>query len=204
MKILGFVGSPRKKGNTDILIDAVLDGAKKKGFDVEKIYLSDLDFSGCIACEGCRLTCKCVLDDDMKEIYKKLEASDGIVLGSPTYFYNMTWLTKKFLDRLYAYEVFDETDRSVWLSPNEINGMKYAVTVSVCEQETEENMGFTSQAMNLALRSVGWRTVDEVKFLHLFERGKVKNEPLFLEKAEAAGEKLAKTIILANKIKNNS
>jgi hypothetical protein len=58
--------------------------------------------------------------------------------------------------------------------------------------------------MNLALRSVGWRTVDEVKSLHLFEHGKVKNKPLFLEKAKAAGEKLAKTIILANKIKNNS
>ncbi len=202
MKILGVVGSPRKRGNTDILVDSVLDGAKRKGFDVEKIYLEDLDFRGCIACEGCRKTSKCVLNDDMEEVYSKLETSDGIVLGSPTYFYNITWLTKKFLDRLYVYEVFDETDRSVWLSPNEVNGMKYAVTIAICEQETEENMGFASQAMNLALRSVGWRTVVEIKAFHLFECGKVKEESRFIKEAEDAGEKLAKTIILANKLKS--
>lgn len=174
MKVLGIIGSPRKNGNTDILVNSVLQGVKEKGFEVEKIYLSDLNFKGCIACEGCRKTCKCVLKDDLEDVYVKLEESDGIVLGSPTYFYNVTWLTKKFLDRLYAYEVFDETDRSVWLSPNEVNGSKYAVTVSICEQETIENMGFTSDAMNLTLQSVGWRTVESIKALYLYERGEAQ------------------------------
>ncbi|NBI08206.1 flavodoxin family protein [Senegalia massiliensis] len=202
MKVLGIIGSPRKNGNTDILVDSVLQGVKEKGFEVEKIYLSDLDFKGCIACEGCRKTCKCVLKDDLEDVYVKSEESDGIVLGSPTYFYNVTWLTKKFLDRLYAYEVFDETDRSVWLSPNEVNGSKYAVTVSICEQETIENMGFTSDAMNLTLQSVGWRTVESIKALYLYERGEAEAEYELKERSKKAGVKLTKTIILADKTRS--
>ncbi len=201
MKILGVMGSPRKKGNTDILVDSVLNGAKVLEAEIEKIYLSDLNFKGCIGCEGCSKTCKCVLKDDMQSVYQKLEEADGIVLGSPTYFYNVSGLTKMFIDRLYAYEVFNDNDRSVWLSRNEVLGTKYAVTIAVCEQETEDNIGFASDAMSIALKAVGWRTVDNIKALHLFKRGEAITHQMLIETAEKAGEKLAKTILLADNLK---
>jgi len=137
----------------------------------------------------------------MQSVYQKLEEADGIVLGSPTYFYNVSGLTKMFIDRLYAYEVFNDNDRSVWLSRNEVLGTKYAVTVAVCEQETEDNIGFASDAMSMALKAVGWRTVDNIKALHLFKRGEAITQQMLIETAEKAGEKLAKTILLADNLK---
>ena len=202
MKILGIVGSSRKKGNTDILVDTVLKSAENCGAQVEKIYLSDYDFEGCRACEGCNKTFKCVLKDDMQEIYKKINESDGIVLGSPTYFYNVSSLTKKFIDRLYAYDTFHDDDRSVWISYNEVFGMKYAVTVAVCEQENEDDMGYTSIVMDKTLQSVGYRVVQSVKALHAFKKGEIKQKDDILYICEKAGEKLYKTIELSYSIKN--
>ncbi len=203
MKILAIVGSPRKKGNTDILVDNVCLGIQSQGLEVEKIYLSDYKFEPCIGCEGCSKTCKCVLKDDMQVIYKKLDESHGIILGSPTYFYNVSALTKKFIDRLYAYDIFDPEDRSVWLSPNEVFGLKYAVTVAVCEQEDESDMGVTSDIMVKTLASVGYRTVSSIKALHLFKKGAVNDYANIQLQAKKAGEKLAKTLKLYSLLKEN-
>ncbi|MBK5254098.1 MAG: flavodoxin family protein [Peptostreptococcaceae bacterium] len=203
MKILGIVGSARKRGNTDTLIDKVLEGAEKQGAEIKKIYLADYDFKGCISCEGCQKEYKCIIKDDMQKIYKLLDEADGLVLGSPTYFYNVNGLTKNFLDRLYSYEIFDDEDRSVWLSPNEVNGMKYAVTVAVSEQKSKEDMGFTSEALSKTLVAVGWRSVANIKALHVFEKGKVTKEKETIKEAYDAGERLVKTLVLAEKVKKN-
>ncbi len=201
-KILGIVGSPRKNGNTDILVDNVLLGVDSNNFETEKIYLGDLDFRGCIGCEGCAKTNKCIVKDDMQILYEKLDNAAAIVLGSPTYFYNVSSLTKIFLDRLYAYEVFDVEDRSVWLSVYEAIGMKYAVTVAVCEQQSEHDMGFTSQAMSMTLAAVGYRCVENLKLLHLFKKGEASGDNIALLNAQKAGAKLSKTVLLANATKN--
>jgi hypothetical protein len=73
-------------------------------------------------------------------------------------------LTKNFLDRLYAYEIFDDEDRAVWLSPNEVKGMKYAVTLAISEQKSKDEAA--------------------------------------VNEAYEAGEQLAKTLLLAQKVKN--
>ncbi len=200
-KIIGIVGSARKKGNTDLLVDKVLSGAEACGVEIEKIYLSDLQFQGCIGCEGCLRTRRCVLKDDMQTLYEKLNAAHGWVLGSPTYFYNVSALMKMFIDRLYVYEVFDVSDRSVWLSPAEVLGAKYAVTVAVCEQKDEADMGFTSEAMRLALQAVGVRSVENLKVLHLFQKGEALRHETLLQNAYNAGEKLAKTVALADTVR---
>ncbi len=202
-KVLALVGSPRKNGNTDILVDAVLEGVVSEGLEIEKIYLGDINFDGCIGCEGCRKTCRCIIKDDMQEIYAKLEASKGLILGSPTYFYNVSALTKKFIDRLYAYDIFDPQDRSVWLSPNEVFGLKYAVSVAVCEQEDIADMGVTSDVMTKTLSAVGYRTVAAIKGLHAFKKGEICAQKDILQDAHKAGAKLGKTIALAEYLRKN-
>lgn len=202
MKILALVGSPRKRGNTDTLVDAAITGASLLGAEVEKVYIRDLQFEGCIGCEGCSKSCVCVIKDDMQRIYKKLDESEGLILGSPTYFYNVTWLTKKFLDRLYAYEIFSPHDRSVWTNYNEVHGLKYALTIAVCEQENEHDMGFTSETMSMTLQAAGWRSIENLKILHVFEKGAVDTLSEILKQAERAGKKLARTIELYTSEKN--
>lgn len=202
MKVLGIVGSSRKNGNTDTLIDSVLNGVKDSGIEVEKIFLSDYDIADCKGCEGCHKTHRCVINDGMRDIYKKMNDCDGLVLGSPTYFYNVTGITKCYIDRLYQYEIFDDDDRSVWISPNEVFGVKYAVTVAVCEQIDVADMGVASEALNKALTAVGYRVISAVKALHLFERNAAKGREDLIDEAYWAGKKLGKTLILAEKTKN--
>jgi multimeric flavodoxin WrbA len=201
MKVLGIVGSPRKGGNTDILIQNVLQGAASVGIETERLHLADCSFSGCTGCEGCRDSFRCIVKDGMQSVYDKLEEADGIVLGSPTYFYNMSSLTKAFIERLYCYDVFDETDRSLWLSPGDLRGAKYAVTVAVCEQNKAEDMGFTSKAMDLSLQSVGYRIVESLKVLHLFHKGEAVKHQEILSEALSAGKKLGMTLLLAERWK---
>ena len=204
MKVLGIVGSARKNGNTDVLVRHVLQGVSSCGIGTELIYLSDCCFTPCTGCEGCRDSFRCVKKDDMQLIYEKLEEAEGIVLGSPTYFYNMSSLTKAFIERLYCYDIFDKTDRSVWLSFGELFGIKYAVTAAVCEQNKVEDMGFTSVAMDMSLQAVGYRVVESLKVLHMFGKGDAKKHKDILNEAIAAGAKLGKTIVLADRIKKKS
>lgn len=202
MKVLGFVGSERKNGNTDLLTQKILKGVASCGIEVEQIYLSDLTFVPCNGCEGCRSSFRCVKKDDLQEIYNKIDKADGIVLASPTYFYNITSITKAFLERLYCYDLFHPEDRSVWLNLNELIGTKFAVTLAICEQNNTEDMGVTSLVMDKSLQAVGFRIVESMKALHLFEKGACINHDDILTEADAAGQKLGKTILLANKMKN--
>jgi multimeric flavodoxin WrbA len=201
MKVLGLVGSSRKGGNTDILVKEVLNGVQSENIDTQYIFLEDYKIADCTGCEGCKNTLACVIQDDMQRLYPLLEEADAIVLGSPTYFYNITAKVKSFLDRLYCYELFDESDRSVWMGLNEITGLKYGVTVAVCEQEDEADMGFTSPALSKPLEALGYRIVTNIKALHVYKKGSIKDDPAQLEKAMEAGVRLAKTLKLREKYK---
>ncbi|MFA9423722.1 MAG: flavodoxin family protein [Sedimentibacter sp.] len=204
MEVLGIVGSSRRSGNTDILVNKVLEGVKSNGIETNCIFLPDFNIKDCTGCEGCKSSYKCVIKDDMQKIYPLIEKADALVIGSPTYFYNVTGLTKNFLDRLYCYEIFDESDRSVWMGLTEALGVKYAVTVAVSEQEKEEDMGYTSLTLSRTLEAVGYRVVDNIKALHVFGKGdivKYKNE---LEHAVLVGEKLAKTLNLNLLVKSKA
>lgn len=103
MKVLGIYGSPRKGGNSDILLDETLEAAAQAGAEVERIYCRKLKkLSGCLECGGCDETGKCVVDDDMQDVYPLLEAADAIVLSAPIFFYNMPAQAKALVDRSQA------------------------------------------------------------------------------------------------------
>lgn len=99
MKIIGLVGSPRKGGNTDTLVDRVLEGAKSKKAEVEKVYLQDLDIRPCQGAFSCEARKRCVLPDDMQPLYETLQQADGIVIGTPIYVGNASGPLVNFLDR---------------------------------------------------------------------------------------------------------
>jgi len=102
MKVLGIYGSPRKGGNTDILLDKVLEGARSAGAEVTSIYVRDLKIAGCRECGGCDKTGKCVVKDDMQTVYPMLEAADVIFLASPVFFYGISSQAKALIDRCQA------------------------------------------------------------------------------------------------------
>jgi len=102
MKVLGIMGSPRVGGNSDILLDEALAGAKIAGAEVEKIILDKKKISGCKDCKKCNETGICVIKDDMLEIHKKILDADAIIHSVPVYFWSMTSQMKTYLDRWAA------------------------------------------------------------------------------------------------------
>lgn len=200
MKALGIIGSARKNGNTAALVKTALEAMGAEGINTEVIMLDEYDISGCRGCEGCRDTCRCVLRDGMQKIYPLLLEADAVVLGSPTHFYNISSAVSRFFERCYCFEAFDEDDRSIWASVNEALGGKYAAVIAVCEQADEADMGFTAEAMRLPLESLGYRVVDTVKALKLFEKGAALRDDNALAAAAAAGKKLARTMLLKERL----
>ncbi len=99
MKILGIVGSPRKGGNTDTLVARVLEGARSKGAEVERVHLQGLNIHPCQGAFSCEARKGCVLPDDMQPLYKKLQQADGIVMGTPVYVRNASGMLVNFIDR---------------------------------------------------------------------------------------------------------
>jgi multimeric flavodoxin WrbA len=101
MKILALVGSPRKGSNTDLLVERILEGCRRKGHVGEKFYLYDYEISPCIDCRSCKKgDYACALDDGMQPIYPKIQEADLIIFGTPLYWYGPSGKMKLFVDRL--------------------------------------------------------------------------------------------------------
>jgi multimeric flavodoxin WrbA len=98
-KILGVVGSPRRQGNTHILVSRILEGAQSEGGRGDILFLDDLAIKECNGCHACWEGKECSKNDDMNSIYPQIIESDGIVFGTPVYWYGPTALMKAFIDR---------------------------------------------------------------------------------------------------------
>ncbi len=99
MNVLGIGGSPRKGGNTDILLAEAMKGAGDSGAETEEIYLRDFKISPCWGCNSCDKNGLCVQNDDMQKIYYRLVQSEHIILASPIHFYSVSSHTKLMIDR---------------------------------------------------------------------------------------------------------
>lgn len=102
MRVLGISGSPRRGGNTEILLDRALEGAASSGALTEKLVVSEMDISPCTACGGCRHTGVCVIKDDMRLVYKKVASCDALIVASPIFFGSVTAQLKAMIDRFQA------------------------------------------------------------------------------------------------------
>jgi multimeric flavodoxin WrbA len=102
MKVIGILGSMRKGGNTEILLDHALEEAQKKGTSTSKMILRDMTIAPCDGCMGCARTGECIIKDDMQEVYRGIREADGIIWASPVYYWSMSGLTKIALDRTFA------------------------------------------------------------------------------------------------------
>lgn len=103
IKVLGILGSPRHKGNSEILLNYALKGAIDSEAKIRKVSLYDLDFCGCIECNDCFESGECSLTDDMDEVYEAIELADRIILAAPMFFMALPAQTKAMIDRCQRY-----------------------------------------------------------------------------------------------------
>ncbi|MDR1952274.1 MAG: flavodoxin family protein [Elusimicrobiota bacterium] len=103
MKVIGFIGSSRKEGNTAWIVNKILESAKERGAQTQSFNFSDLDIKPCQGCLCCHKGDQgCVIKDDMQKIYDALLSADALILGSPVYMGQMSAQAKIFTDRLFA------------------------------------------------------------------------------------------------------
>ncbi len=102
IKLFGIAGSPRRGGNSDILLDEVLRGAKDAGSDAEKIVAASMKIAPCNECGSCNSTGECIIDDDMQMVYQKLRDADRIILATPVFFAGVSAHAKMLIDRCQA------------------------------------------------------------------------------------------------------
>ena len=103
LRLVGIFGSPRRDGNSDILLNSAIKGAESNGASVEKIIIRDLQIAPCNSCGGWWEKGDCVIADDMQKIYPKLVDADGIIVSSPIYFMGVSAQLKAFIDRCQAF-----------------------------------------------------------------------------------------------------
>jgi multimeric flavodoxin WrbA len=96
--VIGISGSPRKGGNTEILVNNALKAARCEGAETEIILLSEKKVEPCTACGACRSD-TCIIDDDFMEIFNKITEADGLIFASPSYYESMTPQMKALIDR---------------------------------------------------------------------------------------------------------
>ncbi len=104
-RVLGIAGSPRRRGNSERLLDECLAGVGEGGGVAEKLVVVEHDIAPCNACGGCAMTGRCVVADDMAEVYGRLDASDAVIVASPVYFATVPAVLKALYDRMQPYWV---------------------------------------------------------------------------------------------------
>lgn len=109
MKVLLINGSPRPNGCTGRALREVSETLEKEGIETETVVVGNRDIRGCIACNTCSKTGKCVFDDAVNEIAEKFEKADGLIVGSPVYYGSANGTLVSLLDRLFYSTSFDKT-----------------------------------------------------------------------------------------------
>lgn len=189
MKVLVFQGSPRIGGNTDLLVDAFIDGLKETGnCKVEKINLYRQNIKPCIECGECEKDGQCVLKDDMKEIYPKLIDADVVVIASPIFFYNITSLTQALIERSQALWV-----RKYMLKISEsANKPKYGIFMAVGATKGKRLFEGVIRVVKYFFDAIDADYVGGLFYRSVEKKGDIKNHAEALKEAFDLGVAISK------------
>lgn len=199
MKIMAFVGSPRKGSNTDILIDKVIEGAQSKTVvAVEKIYLYDANIKFCTACgahtvlQGSK---ECPLDDDMKGILARMEQADAFIFGSPNHGRTISAALTNFIARmlplLKMYVERDAQGNIIFAEARPAIKGKRAVIVVSQGDPWPSSSALALKILDDNIKDFQLRKTGEVFSMGNIQRAAVKDKKEDLEWAFAMGARLA-------------
>jgi len=185
LKIVAVHGSARRGGNTDILLERAIAGARGEGVEVRLVRAAELKIAGCRGCEGCKETGRCVQRDDMQGIYDDFLAAGGYIFATPIYGWGPSGQIKLFLDRLYAIvgplQRRDRKDR------------KYAALITAFGASDPSTADETVGMFRKICRYVRVDFVGELR-VTAQERGDVLEKPQELKAAEDLGRDLARSV----------
>lgn len=158
-KWLAIIGSPKKNGNTDKLVDIMSKNLFEYGIDVEKYHIDPLNLNTCTGCAACTKTDKCIIEDEMGGVISKMHSYDGYIFASPSYNYNLTASMKAFLDRTM---VLNHYNANGWFK-SDVQGKK-AFIVGNCGGPEKKHMGFTVESIKVAIEDLEIVVLDRIEY----------------------------------------
>ena len=186
MKVLGIMGSPRIKGNTDLLLDEALQGAQSQGAEVEKLVVDKLKIAPCREYYGCLRNGNCVIRDDMDDIYPKLLDADSIIVASPIFFYGVTSQLKALIDRCQALWA-----RKYILKQDLPDSARKGVLIAVGATRGEQLFDGSILTVKYFFKTIGVKYAEELLVRGVDKKGEIKEHPTALSDALALGRRLA-------------
>jgi multimeric flavodoxin WrbA len=185
MKVLGIYGSPRKGGNSDLLLQKALEGAESAGAEASSLRAAELDMGGCRECGGCDETGECVVDDDMQKVYPQLVEADAIILATPIFFYAPPAQLKAVVDRAQA----PWNRRRLSGEQKHESGTGYLIAVGATKGKnlftgTELIARYFFDALDMSYGGA-------ILFSRIDEKGAIANHPDALEQAFELGRRAA-------------
>ena len=185
--MLGIAGSPRRGGNTDLLLAEVMKGAASRGAEVKTIILNDLKITPCQHCDACLETGRCKYQDDMQMVYQELEQADRIVLASPIQFMGLTAQVKAMIDRCQALWARKYVLK---LPPLGDRRDRKGVFISVGGRRIANLFEPALATVKTLFRILDITYTGELLFPGIDEKGAIAKHPDALRQAFLAGQKL--------------
>lgn len=191
-KILAVYGSPRRKGNTALLLKQAVQGARDAGAVVDEVVLRDFDMSPCLEIYGCKENGKCVILDDFQKVCDQLLACNGLMLASPIFFYTVSAHTKILMDRCQSLWVKKYWIDKVPYGHREVKRRGLFISVGATKGKklfdgTLHTVRYFFDVLDMQLwRSLLYRGLD-------FE-GDVLKRPDYLREAYQAGKDLVQAV----------
>ena len=180
--ILGIVGSPRRKGNTHLLVERILEGARGEGAATETLLLGDLKIGECDGCHACWKGKECGKRDDMNGAFPRIADSDALVFGTPVYWYGPTALMKGFVDRFVYFNCPENRAK--------IAG-KSAVIVVPYEEDNPETAAPVVEFFEKCFRYLEMNLAGKIIVPGVTRRGEVAEKADRIEEARKLGREIA-------------
>ncbi len=186
--ILAISSSPRRMGNSELLLQSFGLGIEEEGDKMVQVRVNDLKINYCQACDGCAPTGKCILQDDMQEIYPQVASAKGMVLATPIYFGGMSSQLKKFIDRFQCW----------WQAKYNLNKPQVALEEErpgyfLCVGALEKK-AYCENALSIAkvyFHNVNYKYSDCLCYRGVDEKGVIKDHSHALQDAFEAGRYFA-------------
>ena len=189
IKILGIAGSPRLNGNSAILLEEALKGAREAGASINKIIVCNRDIYPCQGCGDCDKTGECTIDDPMDKIFNLTTQAHGIIMAAPIYFNSLNAQTKALIDRHQCIWV-----RKVLLGQDvtdpETRHARRGLFLSTAGADDPRAFDGALKVMDMFFGLLDIKYYERLLFFRMDKKGAIKKHPTALRNAYTAGEHL--------------
>lgn len=189
MKTIAFLGSPRKDGNTELLLNEAVKGVKEIiGCDVTVFNLNLMKIAPCQDCGGCEKTGECVLDDDMTKLYPEIRSADRIILASPIFFFGLSAQSKIMIDRCQSFWCEKYLLKKA-IPPGNFGRKGLLIIVGGMKKEVGVECG--DACAKAFFRTINVSEHIVLSFLGVDAKGAIRDHPTALNDAFEAGKRLS-------------